>query len=260
MIKWFYRLALAIITLVTALSCASKNVIGEGTVNNELTGKKVIKNHYANSLEFKTIKGKLKISYDDGDSSKSFSVNLRMEKDKAIWMSESFLGAVKAYITPTGVSFYNKLDNTYFDGDFQYISDLLGTTIDFEKLQNVLIGQCIFDLKEDKYSMTIAGNRYQFKPDYEMALYKTLFQIEPKYYKMALQQVAQPQDNRVSTIFYNSYQEVDGKPFPNQIQVVVEEPGSKTTIEIEYKNIEFDQEVSFPYDIPNGYKQITLEK
>ena len=32
---------------------------------------------------------------------------------------------------------YNKLDNTYFDGDYGYLSDMLGTELDFKKLQNL---------------------------------------------------------------------------------------------------------------------------
>lgn len=258
--KWFYRMSFVVLVVIISQSCKPKNVIGEGAVNSELTAKKIIKNHYTNSLDFKTIRGKVKIKYDDGDNSQSFGVNLRMEKDKAIWMSESILGAVKVYITPNSVSFYNKLDNTYFDGNFEYISNLLGTEIDFQKLQNVLIGEAIFDLKDGKYFADIEGNRYQLKPETDLPLFKALFQIEPKYYKMALQQIAQPEEGRVSSISYTSYQDVKGQPFPNEIEVKVQEPGSVTTIELQYKNIELNEEVTFPYNIPSGYRQITLEK
>lgn len=257
--KFMYRIIVAVLLISMSYSCKPTAVLGEGSVNTSLTAKKVVKNHYINALDFKTIRGKLKIKYDNGDASQSFGVNIRMEKDKAIWLSESFLGMVKAYITPTHVSFYNKMDNTYFDGDFAYISKILGTEIDFEKLQNVLIGQALFDLKDEKLQLSIANNTYQLKPIEDLMLFKRLFQIEPTHYKMALQQVAQPAASRTSSIAYNTYQMVEGKPFPGQITVTVEEPGERTTISITYKNIELDQKVTFPYNVPSGYDRIMLD-
>ncbi|GLB48103.1 DUF4292 domain-containing protein [Neptunitalea lumnitzerae] len=257
--KLLYKgILIAVMTVVVA-SCASKKVIGEGTANTGYAAKKIIKNHYINELEFTTIKGKVDVKYKDEHASNSFSLNLRMEKDKAIWLS-AFFGVVKAYITPEGVSFYNKLEGTYFEGDFAYISDLLGTEIDFEKLQNVLLGQAIVDLKQEKYNNSVVENRYQLKPEDPMGPFKLLFQLEPIYYKMSLQEVSQPSENRVSSISYTSYQNIDGQAFPDEIAVSVDGPEGKSDIEIEYKNIEFNKKVTFPYNVPNGYKQITLEK
>ena len=62
---------------------------------------------------------------------------MRMEKDQKILIMSTPISVVKALITPEKVSFYNKLDNTYFEGDFKYLSDLLGTDLDFEKVQNL---------------------------------------------------------------------------------------------------------------------------
>ena len=80
---------------------------------------------------------RVKIDYVEGENSKSTTVSFRMEKDKTIWMSK--LGFIKAMITPDRVSFYNKLDNTYFDGDYALISDILGTDLDFNKVQNLIL-------------------------------------------------------------------------------------------------------------------------
>lgn len=256
--KLVIRICLVVL-LIGSQSCKPKKVIGEGTVDEKLEVTKIIKNHYANALDFKTIGGKVKISYDDGLASQSFTVNLRMEKDKAIWMSESILGVVKAYITPNGVSFYNKLDNTYFEGDFAYLSKLLGTEVDFDKLQRILVGEAILDLNKGKYTNTVVDNRYQLKPTAMTGMVKYLFQIEPKYYKIALQQLAQPAEGRTSAISYSSYQEVDGQSFPNKLQIKVDEPDGITTIDVEYKNIKFNEQLSFPYNIPSGYTPITLD-
>tara|TARA_R110002051_G_scaffold65191_1_gene118427 strand:+ start:1656 stop:2441 length:786 start_codon:yes stop_codon:yes gene_type:complete len=239
-------------------SCKSNKVLTDGTLDANLSAKTIIKNHYNNQLNFKTLSGKMKIDYSDGESSQGVSVSLRMEKDKAIWISAP-LGVVKAYITPERVSFYNKLDNEYFDGDFLYLSNLLGVELNFEKVQNMLLGEAIFDLKDGKYDTAISQNNYQLKPRKSLELFKTLFEIEPKNFKMATQQIAQPLKKRILEIQYRNYQSVDKKVLPNEIGILAIDGEKSNTIAIEYRNIEFNRSVNFPYKIPNGFKEIVLK-
>ncbi len=246
------------ILLVVFASCKSTKIITSGEVDANLSSKAVIKSHYANALAFKTISGKMKIDYEDKNASQGFSVSLRMEKDKAIWISAT-LGVVKAYITPNRVSFYNRLDNTYFDGDFSYLSKLLGTELDFEKVQNLLLGEALLDLRKDKYDVSIASENYELKPKKALDLFKILFQIEPKHYKIGTQQISQPEKGRLLDITYKNYQEIDQKIIPNEINISAIMDGNESIIAIEYKNIEFNRSLKFPYDIPKGFKEIILE-
>lgn len=201
----------------------------------------------------------MKIDYSDGESTQGVSVSLRMEKDKAIWISAPF-GMVKAYITPQRVSFYNKLENEYFDGDFSYLSNLLGIDLDFEKVQNLLLGQALFDLRKDKYDIALTDVNYQLTPKKPMDLFKALFHIEPQNFKMATQQLSQPLKKRLLEISYKNYQKINKWIIPNTVLITAIDKGLKNTIDIEYRNIEFNQQVSFPYKIPKGYKEIVLTK
>lgn len=241
------------------LSCKSNKVLTSGAVDEKLSAKAIINTHYQNQIDFKTLVGKMKIAYSDGESDQSVGVSLRMEKDKAIWISAP-LGIVKAYITPNRVSFYNKLENEYFDGDFSYLSNLLGTEFDFEKVQNLLLGQALFDLKEGKYDITVTDENYQLKPRKAAELFKTLFQIEPKNFKMATQQLSQPLKKRLLEINYKNYQKIDKWVLPNEIGIVAIDKAVKNTIAIEYRNIEFNRPLNFPYKIPKGFKEIVLTK
>ena len=219
------------ILLVVLASCKSTKIITNGEVDANLSSKAVIKSHYANALAFKTISGKMKIDYEDKNASQGFSVSLRMEKDKAIWISAT-LGVVKAYITPNRVSFYNRLDNTYFDGDFSYLSKLLGTELDFEKVQNLLLGEALLDLRKDKYDVSIASENYELKPKKALDLFKILFQIEPKHYKIGTQQISQPEKGRLLDITYKNYQEIDQKIIPNEINISAIMDGNESIIAI----------------------------
>jgi hypothetical protein len=252
------RLGIGILFLVV-ISCKSNKVLTAGELDKSLSAKAIIKTHYQNEIDFKTLSGKMKIDYSDGDNNQGVSVSLRMERNKAIWISAPF-GVVKAYITPERVSFYNKLQDEYFDGDFSYLSNLLGTELDFQKVQNLLLGQALLDLKQDKYDLELADENYQLKPRKAAELFKILFQIEPKNFKIATQQLSQPLKNRLLEIDYQNYQKISQYVLPNSIFITAIDKDAKNTIAIEYRNIEFNNSMNFPYKIPKGYKEIVLNK
>lgn len=254
-----FKCVLTLLICCLALSCKSKKILADGSIDETSSAKAIIKAHYQNQIDFKTLRGKIKIDYSDGESSQRVSVSLRMEKDKAIWISAP-LGIVKAYITPDRVSFYNKLENEYFDGDFSYLSNILGTELNFEKVQNLLMGQALFDLREGKYDIEVANKNYLLTPKKSMELFQTIFQVEPENFKMATQRLEQPLKRRLLEIDYKDYQKINKWVLPNTVLITAISENVKNTIGIEYRNIEFDQEFSFPYKIPKGYKEIVLKK
>lgn len=250
-------LSFSMIALMLLGSCKStKNIVG-GEVDVNMSARNVINKHYNNQPNFKTLRGRLKIDYSNGKESQGVNVSLRMEKDKVIWMSAP-LGVVKAHITPEKVSFYNKLQNEYFDGDFSYLSNMLGTDLDFEKVQNMILGNAVLDLRKEKYTTEVAEGNYQLKPRKSAELFKTIFQLEPKNFKIALQQISQPENYRELRAKY-TYQNISGNILPQEVQIVAAENGDKTTIGLSFRNLELNKTLSFPYKIPEGYDKITFK-
>ncbi len=164
----------------------------------------------------------------------------------------------KVQITPDKVSFYNKLENEYFDGGFTYLSSILGTDVDFKLVQNLLIGNAVLDLREEKYTASIFEDKYSLKPKNKNDLYKILFFLEPKNFKIAKQQISQPLEDRFLNMDY-SYQEVANKVIPNTIKIEAVSDSKVNNIALEYKSMEFDRELNFPYKIPKGFKEIGLK-
>ncbi len=249
---------LASVIIALSFSCKSNKILSDAKADKSLSARIIIKNHYKNELDFKTLTGRIRIDYSDGYSTQSIGVSLRMEKDKAIWISAP-LGVVKAFITPERVSFYNKLENQYFDGDFSYLSRMLGTDVDFEQVQNLLLGQAILDLRDERYLAQVSGDNYELKPRRAMDLFKPLFRIEPGNFKLAAQQLAQPWNKRLLEIRYKNYQKKDQRILPNEIGIVAIDTDQRTTIAIEYRSIEFDRRINFPYKIPKGFEEIVLK-
>lgn len=255
--RWNRWIIIALLAMLF-FSCKTSKVAATGKVDERLSTKAIIKNHYKNQLEFRTISGRMKVAYNDGGAVQSFNVSLRVEKDKAIWMSAP-LGVVKALITPKRVTFYNKLQNEYFDGDFAYLSKLLGTELDFNKVQNLLLGEALFDLRTEKYISLATDAYYELKPKNMGDLFKTLFLIEPKNFKIATQQLSQPWNGRLLEIYYKSYQEKNSQILPEEIQIIAIDIDQTTNIDIQFRNMEFNRTLNFPYRIPKGFEEIVLK-
>lgn len=251
------KLSLLSVFLLTLGACKSTRTVTGGEVDSKLSVKNIISNHYTNQPNFKTLSGKVKIDYSDGEESQGVNVSFRMEKDKVIWMSAP-LGMVKAHITPKQVSFYNKLQNEYFEGDFSYLSQLLGTELDFDKVQNLLLGNAVLDLRKEKFTSDVYEGNYQLKPKNARELFKILFQLEPKHFKIATQEISQPEKSRQLKAKY-TYQDISGNVLPDEIKIVAEEEGDFTTIDLSFRGLELNKPISFPYKIPKGYDKITLK-
>lgn len=243
--------------LLFLVGCKSTKVVTSSGEVASLSTKNIIKNHYRNELNFKTIRGKMKVRFDNGKMEESFTLSLRMKKDEAIWLSAT-LSLVKVYITPTKVSFYNKLDNTYFDGDFTLLSDFLGTELDFQKVQNLLIGNALYDLKKERFESKIDNQTYALTPKRDLELFKRLFMLDAFHFKVKEQRLEQSSEQRLLTIQYPEYQEITGQPFPKNVQIKAEEVDRETTIQVEYKKVTFNEKVRFPFKIPSGYKEIKI--
>ena len=253
----FQILVLAALFFVAGCK-TTKNVASTGEVNKKLSSKQIIKEHAKNETDFKTLQSRVKVEYIQGEMEQSHSINLRMEKDKTIWLSAT-LGIVRAKITPEKVSFYNKLDNTYFDGDFSLISDLLGTDVDYEKIQNLLLGEALFDLESGNYKSDVHEKSYLLQPKRQSALMEIFLLLNPSHFKMDSQQIAQEFSNRFLQVDYKGYQEVDKQIIPEKVSVVALEGDYETVINMEFKSVSLDEDLRFPFRIPSGFEEIVIK-
>lgn len=247
--------------LVVFTSCKSTKKTTDATTIEAISTKKIISNHIENNFNQKTIEAKMNAKYSDDKMSATVNIKLRMEKDKTIWLSATKLGfpLAKVLITPDKVSYYEKLQGTYFDGDFSLLSKFLGTELDFEKLQNILLGQAILDLKKEKYNSKIDQNMYELMPAKQHELFDILFLLNPTNFKINRQELKNSAKKQLFSVQYSGYKKINGVEFPESIDVRAIEDTKLMTLNIEYSEVEFNNELTFPFEIPNGYKEIKLK-
>lgn len=220
---------------------------------------------------FRTLNLKFKAtSTDDKDKSTSFSGNLRIVKDREIWLSLTpALGieAFRIYITTDSVKMINRINKTYFMGDYQLINDLLNTPFDFDMLQAFLTGNDfnyyqnnVFKVGEDDlfYRISTIGrtklkNYVANQADIDKILVQDMW-IDPQTYKIVRQQIKEiKKENSKLTIDYTSFETIGVSLFPNAYSVKVDAE-SKFFIDVEYEKIRIDEDLTIPFVIPPSYK------
>ena len=257
--KQCLKIGLLIVSFLFIFSCkTAKTVSSEGELNSNLSAKQLIRYNSKSIANFKTLTAKVRADYSRKDESKGATISLRMEKDKTIWISAPFSMA-KVLITPEKVSFYNKLDNTYFDGNFELLSDFVGTELDFNKVQNILLGDALYNLNKDDYIASTHENSYLLQPKNQRAVFEIFYLLNPAHFKMDSQQFAQPLENRILQIDYKNYQEVDKQKLPQSIKIIALESYDETIIDLEYKSVALNENIRFPFRIPSGYKEIEIK-
>lgn len=255
----FYKLSVLLFILVFSVGCRStKTLRSIAEIDKSMSAKQIIRENGKQDVRFKTMQARLRVDYSEGSRSNGATVTLRMEKDKVIWLSAP-LGIARVMITQDSVKFYDKLNNQYFDGDFSLLTKLLGTEIDFEKIQNIFLGEPIFNLKNDTYEIVSHDESYVLQPKNQRSLFELFFLINPGFYKLDSQQLFQPLEKRMLQIDYKKYQEVSKQIFPENIRIIAVENNDEIIIDLDFKAIHLNGEVRFPFNIPSGYKEIELE-
>lgn len=246
---------------LTFISCKSKAALLEGNASSSLTAEKIIENHYNNKKDFSTLYIKANAKYNDEKQSQSVTAEIRIKKNEKILVSIRFLGITmaKALITPTEVKYYDKINNNYFEGDYSGLSKWLGTDLDFDKVQNLLLGYAIDDLHKSKYAVSIMNKWYKLQTNTTTKTTKS-FYFESERFLVKQQEISQPDSKRALQIAYPEFKEYNEMILPISLVIDAFNQDKKTNINIEYKNVTFNEELSFPYSVPEGFERIVIEK
>ena len=249
-------------TSLLVVSCKSKKSLIQNTSTEavkEMKSSSIISKHYDNKTDFSAVYIKSNVRFDNGKQTQNVTAEIRIQKDKQILVSVRFLGITmaKALITPEKVSYYEKIKGTYFEGDFSGLSQWLGTDLDYDKVQNMLMGEALDDLRKGKYTQTQEEQSYKLKDKANNTTQKT-FYIDAENFKVRKQEVVQPDKGRKIEMNYGNYKNFDTKIMPLQLYINASQEKGKTEINLEYTDVNFSDELSFPYSVPNGYKRILI--
>ncbi len=223
-------------------------------------------------LKFNWLSAKFSADYENKNKTNSFNGQIRIRKDSLIWISLTpMLGieAVRIMISQDSVKMINRLNDTYFIGNYEYVNRFLNTNIDFDILQAFLIGTDLQFYEDGKFRASVEQGLYRLSTMERQKLRKfarnnqdTLkvyiqnIWLDPQSYKILQADVKEIRKDKLKLeARYNSFEEIENQLFPKQMEYIIR---AENTIHIEadFSRIVINIPLQFPFKIPDGYQPL----
>ena len=253
----FNKFSLIFVVSILIYSCKSLNVLPNKAPIKNLRTKELTKALYSSAPKLSLLRSRVKVKFDDGNRSQQLVVNLRMEKDKAIWLSATMLIPIaKLLITPEKVSFYEKFQKNFFEGNLSFINEYLGIDLTYKNIENLLTGKPIMDIRQGKWQQIKNPKFYVISPKASKNQLRPIFFFDPSTLMLKEQRFIFKNLNKSLVVYYDDFQKLEGKVFPNKISILLKYKEKNLKISLEFTRAEVPNNLTFPFKIPSGYSSI----
>ncbi|MBN2637593.1 MAG: DUF4292 domain-containing protein [Bacteroidales bacterium] len=275
--KSFLLLFLLAGFLASLSSCSSSRKLVSRSELKKKSFSVLYKNMEDNQAKYDYLSARMVMSFQkDGNKAISLKGWLRMKKDSLIWLSivpAMGIEVARAEVTPDSLKLINRMNKSFFLGNFSLMDSLLHTSVDYDVVQSLLMGNDISGYQVQSSQAGIEGNDYvlviksrkMIRTDLlpERGEGSELIQkiwLNPDNYRLRKVDMIEKnkghKENRIQ-VFYDSYQEVGGQLFPENMRIVFfSKP--KANITITFKRVELESSLSFPFVIPKNYKKLSV--
>jgi Domain of unknown function (DUF4292) len=210
-------------------------------------------------IDFNTFSAKIKIQYEDSKG-KQPDVNafVRIKKDSLIWVSinATFLNfeAFRVLISKDSIWILNKLEKQVEYHSLNYLEQVAKIPLDFKTLQDLIIGNPIYvgdrivAFKKTENRILISTVGEHFKNLLTLSATNNYLVERSKLDDLNLA------FNRTCDLTYNEYENKSGGFFSTFREITVAEK-TKVDITLNFKQYDFNNDLSFPFNIPKNYKR-----
>ena len=206
------------------------------------------------------LRSRIRAVYDDGKRQQQIIVQLRMEAQKKVWMSALMVIPIaKLMVTKEGVSFYEKFQKNYFRGDFELINAPFNTSFTYDDIENLLLGKPFLDPTLGKWKQISNPQYYILIPQgRKSGLQPTLF-FDPTTFLLKEQRFLISGSFQSLTVRYINHQRIQGEFIPQEIEISLSDGKELLKINLEFTRTDLPGTISFPFEIPQGYKQLSFK-
>ena len=216
------------------------------------------------NTNFQYLNGRGKVHFKAKGNEQSANFNLRVKRDSAIWLSGSLLGieGVRALLTPDSVRVVNRLQKTYFAGDYAYLGQLLNVPVSYKQMQDILLGDYQAAPKGAAPVVKTEGdNQSVTYPVAQLVMEQLVSSATGRLQQL---KVSESAAQRSLTVGYAEFQKPTGAdlPFAFTTNVLGQQGGTEaTSATLNYQKVEVGSgHLDFPFSIPKGYKKETRIK
>jgi hypothetical protein len=276
-------------------SCRGKRVLTEnGEPIRDRSAGYLLKHYEKSEFKYDWVGMRIDAEVRTLGESQSFKANVRMRKDSVVWLSISpALGieVFKAKITPDSLMFISKIpDNRYyFMGKFEALSDIVKTDLDFEMLQELLIGNAMgLERDEGKFRTEIDDNKHLLISKYKRRVKKVVgvddrklsptdtlvvnpndkryqrvvkknedeliisrYWLDPTHYKLARSLFNDLVHNRTMEINYSEFKVENDIIYPSKCIMNVRDLKQQQELEFQVNKIVINKPYETPFEVPD---------
>ncbi|NNM95103.1 MAG: DUF4292 domain-containing protein [Bacteroidia bacterium] len=280
---WHNRIAAAGLALLVLLSVSCKSTHSIKAVKQQSPPVPSLKkmNIYTLSskirsrqFNYKWISAHFSINISVDSSSNSFGGTVRMRKDSVIWLSIAPLLGIEAdriMLTQDSAMEMNRLKDTYFKDDYDYINSRLHEDLDFELIQAIMIGSRMEFINDtSKMKSYFNGSEYIVSTIRRKRMRRVLYRnkppvhnrnevqfifLDPSDFHITHVKVQDFVNHRSFDAYYSDFQKVDSVNFPFHIECVIAAERN-IKIDLQYKKVIFKPDEEVPFFIPKKYERI----
>jgi hypothetical protein len=223
-------------------------------------------------LKYSWFTAKFSAEYKNKGKSNSFNGQIRIRKDSVIWLSFTPALGIEVFrimLTQDSVKFINRMNSTFFAGDYNYVNQYLNTNIDFDILQSFLTGNDLSFYEDGTFRAGIDNGIYKLMTADRMKLKKfvrnrqenirVLIQtiwIDPVNFKITRAVVKEIREPNIQLeAQYSSFEKIEEQLFPKEMSFDIS-ASNNLSVTVSFNKITVNTQQGFPFKIPQSYRPI----
>lgn len=247
-----------IVGILAIQACSTNKQIISNFPLDDIETNEIIKNTTKSEINFNNLRTRVKVEYNDGKSIQSIFLSLRASQDENLWISASMIVPIaKIFLTNESLVFYEKFQKTYINQDIDKIMQSTGIKRPVELVQNLLFGRPLIDFNKGDWDRIQNSNYYVLQS--KSGIQNTIF-INPENFQLEQQRVYLPLISSLLTIDYANFKRIDKNIVPTSVRITSVRGSDVISLNLEYSQYDFPDNLTFPMDIPEGYKLKTLDE
>lgn len=203
---------------------------------------------------WQTFNGKAKVHFEGKGDNQDFTLTIRMERDKSVWMSVTALGfyeAARVFITPDTIQIIDRMHKEARVMPFSASDTLLPMHTDFASLQALLIGDVLHTVQQP-VTATIASTTLDLATS-RMAEPYQIVQFEKSDTSLRAQSLAA--GGSTLSCEYSGRKGGAARGFPDRRSILMSDRGEAYKIDLEFSTATFNEAIDQPFSIPDKYER-----
>jgi len=203
-------------------------------------------------FEFDQLSVKMKAEYKDGADNQNFTINAVMIKDSLIWASISALGieGIRILVDKDSIKLINRLKKTYYVHSTDFLEQFLGQPFGVSQLQQLLLGNPIFDFENLKYSENDFYGEH-FSSQAGMARYIVQLNECLRINRFVLKEAGS--ERKLDSEYSNFMKVKKHGILPTIMNLHVKDERKDVYFKLQYVSVNTDEINAIPFRIPSRY-------